>query len=86
VAPALGIITPVLHLNPRFDPPAWETTATVDDVVTIVQRAEALGFDWVGCSEHIAVPADGQSGSGSRYWDPFSTLGYLAAKTDRIGL
>jgi probable F420-dependent oxidoreductase len=83
---ALGLVTPVLHLNPRFDPPAWEATATVDDVVTVVQRAEALGFDWVGCSEHIAVPADGPTRRGGRYWDPFSTLGYLAAKTDRIGL
>jgi probable F420-dependent oxidoreductase len=83
---ALGIVTPVLHLNPRFDPPAWETTATVDDVVAVVQEAETLGFDWVGCSEHIAVPADGPARRGGRYWDPFSTLGYLAAKTERIGL
>jgi probable F420-dependent oxidoreductase len=86
MALALGIVTPVLHLNPRFDPPAWETTGSVDDVVTVVQTAEDLGFDWVGCSEHIAVPADGPTARGGRYWDPFSTLGYLAAKTARIGL
>jgi probable F420-dependent oxidoreductase len=86
MAPALGLITPVLHMNPRFDPPPWETTATVDDVVTVVQRAEALGFDWIGCSEHIAVPSGGPAPRGGRYWDPFSTLGYLAAHTDRIGL
>jgi probable F420-dependent oxidoreductase len=83
---ALGIVTPVLHMNPRFDPPAWETTATVDDVVAVVQKAEALNFDWVGCSEHIAVPASGPTVRGGRYWDPFSTLGYLAATTNRIGL
>jgi len=86
MALALGIVTPVLHMNPRFDPPAWETTGTVDDVVAVVQRAEVLGFDWVGCSEHIAVPAGGPTVRGGRYWDPFSTLGYLAAKTERIGL
>ena len=86
MALALGIITPVLHMNPRFDPPAWETTATVDDVVTVVKKAEELGFDWVGCSEHIAVPAGGPTVRGGRYWDPFSTLGYLAAHTARIGL
>jgi probable F420-dependent oxidoreductase len=83
---ALGIVTPVLHMNPRFDPPAWELTAGIDDVVTVVQRAEALGYDWVGCSEHIAVPATGPTVRGGRYWDPFSTLGYLAATTSRIGL
>jgi probable F420-dependent oxidoreductase len=81
-----GIITPVLHMNPRFDPPAWEATASVDDVVTVVHTAEALGFDWVGCSEHIAVPAAGPEARGGRYWDPFSTLGFLAAGTSRIGL
>jgi probable F420-dependent oxidoreductase len=86
MAPALGLITPVLHMNPRFDPPAWEASATVDDVVTVVKRAEALGFDWIGCSEHIAVPSGGPAPRGGRYWDPFSTLGYLAAHTDRIGL
>jgi probable F420-dependent oxidoreductase len=86
MALALGIVTPVLHMNPRFDPPAWETTATVEDVVAVVQRAEVLNFGWVGCSEHIAVPASGPTVRGGRYWDPFSTLGYLAAKTNRIGL
>ena len=86
VAVALGIVTPVLHMNPRFDPPEWEVTASVDDVVTVVQQAEALGYDWVACSEHIAIPSAASTVRGGRYFDPFSTLGYFAAKTSRIGL
>ncbi len=82
----LGIVTPVLHMNPRFDPPEWEVTAGVGDVVEVVQRAEALGYDWVACSEHIAIPAAASTQRGGRYWDPFSTLGFFAAKTSRIGL
>jgi probable F420-dependent oxidoreductase len=82
----LGIVTPVLHMNPRFDPPEWEVTAGVSDVVTVIQTAERLGYDWVACSEHIAIPAAASTVRGGRYWDPFSTLGYFAAKTDRIGL
>jgi probable F420-dependent oxidoreductase len=82
----LGIVTPVLHMNPRFDPPEWEVTAGVDDVVAVVQQAEALGYDWVACSEHIAIPAAASTVRGGRYWDPFSTLGYFAAKTSRVGL
>jgi probable F420-dependent oxidoreductase len=82
----LGIVTPVLHMNPRFDPPEWEVTAGVDDVVEVVQRAESLGYDWVACSEHIAIPAAASTVRGGRYWDPFSTLGFFAAKTGRIGL
>jgi probable F420-dependent oxidoreductase len=83
---ALGIVTPVLHMNPRFDPPEWEVTASVDDVVAVVQKAEALGYDWVACSEHIAIPAAASTVRGGRYWDPFSTLGFFAAKTSRVGL
>ncbi len=86
MALALGIVTPVLHMNPRFDPPEWEVTATVADVVGVVQRAEELGYDWVACSEHVAIPAAASTVRGGRYWDPFSTLGYFAATTTRIGL
>jgi probable F420-dependent oxidoreductase len=83
---ALGIVTPVLHMNPRFDPPEWEVTASVDDVVSVVQQAEALGYDWVACSEHIAIPSAASTVRGGRYWDPFSTLGFFAAHTSRINL
>jgi len=86
MALALGIVTPALHMNPRFDPPEWEVTAGVDDVVTVVQEAERLGYDWVACSEHIAIPAAASTVRGGRYFDPFSTLGFLAAKTSRVGL
>ncbi len=82
----LGIVTPVLHMNPRFDPPEWEVTASVSDVVEVVQQAESLGYDWVACSEHIAIPAAASTQRGGRYWDPFSTLGFFAAKTSGIGL
>jgi len=86
MALALGIVTPALHMNPRFDPPEWEVTAGVGDVVTVVQEAERLGYDWVACSEHIAIPAAASTVRGGRYFDPFSTLGFLAAKTSRVGL
>jgi probable F420-dependent oxidoreductase len=86
MALTLGIVTPALHMNPRFDPPEWEVTASVADVVGVVQRAEALGYDWVACSEHIAIPAAASTVRGGRYFDPFSTLGYFAALTSRIGL
>ena len=83
---ALGIVTPALHMNPRFDPPEWEVTASVDDVVGVVQNAERLGYDWVACSEHIAIPSAASTVRGGRYFDPFSTLGFFAAKTSQIGL
>ncbi len=86
MALALGIVTPALHMNPRFDPPEWEFSASVADVASVVRRAEELGYDWVACSEHIAIPSAASTVRGGRYFDPFSTLGYFAALTSRVGL
>jgi probable F420-dependent oxidoreductase len=82
----LGIVTPVVHLNPRFDPPSWETTGTIDDVVVVAQEAERLGYDWVSASEHIAIPVEATGVRGPRYWDPVAALSYVAAHTRRISL
>ena len=82
----IGIVTPVVHINPRFDPPAWETTGTAEDIVHVAQEAERLGYDWVAASEHIAIPVDATGIRGPRYWDPVATLSYVAAHTERIAL
>lgn len=82
----LGIWTPVVQLNPRFDPPAWEVDAGIDEVVRVARAAEAAGLDWVSCSEHVFVPARAAAVAGRRYWDPLATLSYLAASTSSIGL
>jgi probable F420-dependent oxidoreductase len=82
----LGIVTPVVHINPRFDPPSWETTGTIDDIVVVAKEAERLGYDWVAASEHIAIPTDATGIRGPRYWDPVATLSYVAAHTSRVSL
>jgi probable F420-dependent oxidoreductase len=82
----LGIITPIVNLNPRFQAPQWERDGTVDDVVAIAQEAERLGYGWVSCPEHIAIPEEVASVRGGRYWDPLVTLSYVAASTSSIGL
>jgi probable F420-dependent oxidoreductase len=82
----LGLVTPVVHINPRFDPPSWESTGTVDDLVVVAEQAEDLGYDWIAASEHIAIPAAATDVRGPRYWDPVATLSYLAAHTRRISL
>ncbi len=82
----LGLITPIVSLNPRFDPPAWEVDGGIDDLVVVAREAERLGYDWVSCPEHVAVPVELADQRGGRYWDPVATLSYLAACTSRIGL
>jgi probable F420-dependent oxidoreductase len=82
----MGLVTPVVHINPRFDPPAWESTGTIEDLVVIAGQAEALGYDWIAASEHIAIPLSATDVRGPRYWDPIAVLSYLAAHTHRISL
>lgn len=81
----LGLNTPLLTALPGgFGP--WERAAGVDDLVSVVVEAERLGFDHVSCSEHVAVPTAVADQRGGTYWDPLSTLSFLAAKTRRIRL
>ncbi len=80
----LGLITPVLTLNPRVHN-AWEETAPFDDVVSVAETADRLGYHHITCSEHVVVPAgEIAARRGSRYYDPLSTFGYLAARTTRV--
>jgi probable F420-dependent oxidoreductase len=81
----LGILTPVLSLVPGGHSD-WERDGTVQDVRRIAEAADRLGYGYLTCSEHMAIPLDGTDLPGPRYWDPLSTLGYLAAFTTRIRL
>jgi probable F420-dependent oxidoreductase len=81
----LGLLTPVVTLNPRIHN-EWEERGTVDDLVVIAEAADRLGYHHLTCSEHVAVPEQYASSRGTRYWDPLATLGYLAARTTAIQL
>ncbi len=82
----LGIVTPVVNLNPRFDPPEWERSGGIDDVAAVAVAAEGLGYDFLGCPEHVAIPESVAATRGGRYWDPVATLAFVAARTSRIRL
>lgn len=81
----LGILTPVLTLT-SGDQTSWEADGTIDNVVSVAQAAERLGFDHMTCSEHVAVPESAVPVRGGRYWDPLATFGFVAAHTARIRL
>ena len=50
------------------------------------QLADRSGIDDLWVVDHIAIPPDETEGSDGRYLDALSTLAYLAAATERIGL
>ena len=81
-----GLVTPVVNLNPRFGSARWEEEGGIDDVVAIAQAAERSGYEWVSCPEHVAIPEDVAELRGGRYWDPLTTLSFVAAATRSIRL
>jgi probable F420-dependent oxidoreductase len=58
----------------------------MDEIATVAEAADRLGYHHLTCSEHVAVPLAVASVRGARYWDPLATFGYLAARTTRIRL
>ena len=81
----LGIITPIVTLNPRAHN-AWEERAGLAELVTVAEAADRLGYHHLTCSEHVAVPIGAAAQRGGRYWHPAATLAYLAAHTSRVKL
>ena len=82
----LGIWLPVVHRTPPYVPPAWELAGRIDEVAAIAAAAESLGYEYLFAPEHIALPVSKAHVRGEVYWDPISTLGYVAAHTKKINL
>ncbi|BBY43532.1 LLM class F420-dependent oxidoreductase [Mycolicibacterium celeriflavum] len=81
----LGIATPVVT-NVAGAALTWEKDASVAHIGRIAETADRLGYHHLTCSEHIGIPASEAGRRGARYWDPLATLGYVAARTERIRL
>ena len=81
----LGVTTPLVSVN-RSTATDWELTAGPDEMVAIARAADRLGYDFLTCSEHVAIPVERVERRGAVYWDPLATLSFLAAHTTRIRL
>ena len=81
----IGVSTPVVCQVPGACS-EWERDGEIEDLAEIAQAADELGFAYLTCAEHVAVPVDVAARRGGVYWDPAVTLGYLAACTRRIML
>lgn len=81
----LSLSTPVVITMPQASA-AWEQDASIGELAAIAETADRLGYHHLTCGEHIALPAVEHQRRGMRYWDPLATLGYLAARTQRIRL
>ena len=64
----------------------WEAAAAPADLMRIAQAADRSGYLYVAVCDHVAIPRD-RAAAMSLWWqDTLTTLGYLAAGTERVGL
>lgn len=57
-----------------------------DTLLACAQQVEALGFESLWITDHIAIPPDDAEGSGGRYTDPLTTLAWLGGHTRHVKL
>jgi probable F420-dependent oxidoreductase len=80
-----GIQLPVQAQSTMFVEP-WETRAGPVELAAVAQAADRLGYAYVACCDHVAIPRRLVGPMGATWYDPVSTLGYLAALTSRTRL
>ncbi len=83
--PAFGTSLPAVQQIPARTQP-WEKQVGGGEILAAARAAEAAGFAWVSCSDHVAVPASRAGAMGATWYDAGSTLAYVAGATGRIRL
>ena len=66
--------------------PHFGVEADQDLLVEGAQLADRLGFDSIWIRDHLVFHPHGMEGTDRTFIEPYVTLAYLAAKTERIGL
>lgn len=66
--------------------PHFGVEADQDMLVEGAQLADKLGFDSIWVRDHLVFHPHGMEGTDRTFIEPYLTLTYLAAKTERIGL
>lgn len=83
---AYGIQLPIQTLTRTLREP-WEDSATVEDLLAVARAAEDAGCAFVGVCDHVALPLNDYTRHMTPAWyDPVTTLGFLAAVTERVRL
>jgi probable F420-dependent oxidoreductase len=80
-----GLQLPVQAQSTMFAEP-WEAAAGPGELAAVARAADRLGFSYVAVCDHMAVPRRLADAMGTTWYDTMTTLGFLAAVTDRVRL
>ena len=79
-----GTVLPSVQQMPGT--PAWEAAGDPRALVAVAQRADELGYAWVPCSDHVVVPKPALPTMGATWYEPATTLAFVAGATQRLRL
>jgi probable F420-dependent oxidoreductase len=65
--------------------PNFGKYADKDKILELASAAEELGYESLWVSDHVVIPGS-HEGFGDTFYDPFTTLTYIAAATNKIML
>lgn len=82
---AWGIQLPVQSKSANYAQP-WESDAGPDELAAVAEAADRAGAFYVAVCDHVAVPRPADEVMSSTWYDTVATLGWLAARTDRVRL
>jgi len=81
----IGIQLPIQAQSTMFVAP-WEIEAGPSELAQVARTVDAAGYDYIGVCDHVVIPEVAAAAMGTHWMDPVSTLGWLAAQTERIKL
>ncbi|MER6025058.1 TIGR03619 family F420-dependent LLM class oxidoreductase [Streptomyces sp. NPDC001851] len=82
---AYGVQLPVQAQSTLFAE-GWEAGAGPEDLVAVARAVDGAGFDYLACCDHVGVPRRLAPAMSTVWYDPVTTLGHLAAVTERVRL
>lgn len=80
-----GTQLPVQSLSTAFAQP-WEAGGGPAELVAVAQAADRLGFGYVAVCDHVAIPRRLAAAMGTTWYEPLTTLAFLAGQTEQVRL
>jgi deazaflavin-dependent oxidoreductase (nitroreductase family) len=78
-----GLQLPIQATSDAFAE-TWEHEARPRQLEAVVRKADESGFFYLAVCDHVAVPAAAAARLGSTWYDPTTTLAWVAAMTQRV--